>query len=225
MTWQLKVMRIYVLQGSQEPTHFIWQGHLIPQHIEHNRLTAISLNNTLDGNTEVVIKDGVKEETVKEETPKQDDGKQDATKQDAAKQDDLLLKEMEESNSWMRLAFQLYFGWFALQFTINAIAMSWLFNYKGSMPMFAGWVFFVFIVWNLMGTIGTLLVHKGLLDCDQRIREVIERLAQQVVNEDPASKPRSSTPRQSINAVFVLCAITMFMSLAFWTILSAELNR
>src|SRR5687767_10801423 len=35
----------------------------------------------------------------------------------------LLLKELEESNNWARLVLQLYFGWFALQFTVNGFAI------------------------------------------------------------------------------------------------------
>src|ERR1700730_8089321 len=83
----------------------------------------------------------------------------------------LLVKEMEEINNWARLAFQMYFGWFALQFTVNGVAMGWLFTNKGPMPTFARLVFAILLGWNLMGTITTLVIRKHILDCDSRIRE------------------------------------------------------
>jgi|SRR4030095_6838889 hypothetical protein len=131
----------------------------------------------------------------------------------------LLLQEMEETNNWARLALQLYFGWFALQFTVNGVAMGWLFTYHGPMPWFASLIILVFVGWNVIGAIGTVLVYKGLANCDARIDELIETLAKHISAEDYWSKPRSPIPRSMLNAVFTFCAITMFVSLGFWLIL------
>jgi hypothetical protein len=133
----------------------------------------------------------------------------------------LLLKEMEETNHWVRLAFQLYFGWFALQFTVNAVAMGWLFAYKGSLiPAVARLIFFIFVGWNLMGTITTFLIRKHMLACDRRIQEVLEGLTRHRVPEGHYSDPQSPVPRNAIKTVFILCAITMFISLSFWMTLA-----
>jgi|SRR6266850_1721498 len=138
---------------------------------------------------------------------------------DAVKPTALLLKEMEEINNWVRLGVQLYFGWFALQFTVNGVATGWIFTYKGTMPSFARFVFLIFIGWNLMGTITTFYFHKHILDCDQRIRDIIDVLTRQHLTEAANFKPRSPIPREAINTVFFLCAATMLMSLVFWTAL------
>ena len=181
-------MEVYVFQGYLEPDPYVRQGNLGHSYIADGQQDAASPNSARNQDTEAV------------------------------KQTALLLKEIDETNNWARLAFQLYFGWFALQFTINALAISWLFTPRSSMPTFANSAFLIFIGWNLMGTIGTLLVHKGLLACDLRISEVTERLDQNHVTEVPDSRPRSPMPRQAINQVFGLCAITMLMSLGFWII-------
>src|SRR2546430_10361876 len=89
---------------------------------------------------------------------------------EAAKQEALLLKEMEETNNWARLGAQLYFGWFALQFTVNGIAIGWL-TQSAIKPPFNRLVFAIFIGWNLMGTITTFFIRKHILDCDSRITE------------------------------------------------------
>ena len=137
----------------------------------------------------------------------------------------LLLKDLEETNSWARSGFRLFFGWFAWQFTVNAAAIGWLFIYKGPLPALARMVYAMFIGWNLLGTIGTLLVHKSLHDCDLRIKEVIERLTQDHRPVDPSWKPRSAIPLQAINAVFIFCAVSTFMSMSFWTIVFVTQSR
>ena len=132
----------------------------------------------------------------------------------------LLLKELEETNNWARLALQLYFGWFALQFTVNGFAMGWIFTYKGSMPWFASLVYLVFIIWNLMGTIVTVLLYKELVYGDLRIQDLIETLVKpDPTDQDSSFRPGSPVPRRAISLVFGFCVVTMFISLAFWIIL------
>jgi hypothetical protein len=134
----------------------------------------------------------------------------------------LLLKEMDEVNNWARLSHQMYFTWFGLQFTINALAMSWLFSEKGLNPKFATPVLLMFVGWNLMGLVGTLVVRRGLLNCDQRIGLIMERLISYEGAAAPGLDARSPVPRSSIHVMFILCAITMLMSLSFWTILAVR---
>jgi hypothetical protein len=132
----------------------------------------------------------------------------------------LLVKELEETNNWARLVLQLYFGWFALQFTVNGVAMGWLFRYTGPMPWFASLVFLVFAGWNLMGMIGTVLVYKGLVEGDVRLQEVTESMSQlHSYDHDSRPRARSPMPRGPISIVFGFCAVTMFISLAFWIVL------
>jgi hypothetical protein len=132
----------------------------------------------------------------------------------------LLIKELEETNNWARLVLKLYFGWFALQFTVNGFAMGWLFTYRGPMPWFASLVFLVFIGWNLMGTIGAVMFYKSLVEGDLRIQEVIETMVELHLYEgDFRPTPRSLMPRRPISIVFGFCVVTTFMSLAFWIVL------
>jgi hypothetical protein len=142
---------------------------------------------------------------------------------EADKQDSLLLKEMEEINSWARLAFQLYFGWFALQFTVNGVAMGWLFTHSGPLSRFAPLIFGVFILWNLMGTIATVFIRKYLIAYDLRIAEALEALIRRHPTDGSLLKPQSPVPRQAINTVFGFCAATMIVSLLFWATLEVML--
>ena len=106
--------------------------------------------------------------------------------------DSLLTKEMEETNNWARLGFQMYFGWFALQFTVNAVAVGWFFS-KGPVPMlsYTRMVFVLFAGWNLMGTITTFVIRNHIVICDLRIREVIEILTQRRLSDGDDLKARS----------------------------------
>ena len=132
----------------------------------------------------------------------------------------LLLKELEESNNWARLVLQLYFGWFALQFTVNGFAIGWLVTRTGSLPWFGSLVFLVFVGWNLMGAIGTVLVYKGLAGGDLRMKQVIEATHKiDQTGEHTWLRPQSSMPRAAIRTVFVFCVVTMFISLAFWIVM------
>ena len=137
---------------------------------------------------------------------------------DAAERASLLsLKEIEEINSWARSGFRLFVGVFAWQFSINVVAMVWLYN-RGPAPTFSRWLYALFIGWNLLGTIGSLLVQKSFHDGDLRIERVIEGLTRRDENGELAAKPRSAIPMRAINTVVVFFAVAMFASFAFWTI-------
>ena len=129
----------------------------------------------------------------------------------------LLLREFEEANNWARLALQLYFGWFALQFTVNGIAMGWLFTRTGPLPWFSSLIFLVFVGWNLMGAIGTVMVYKSLATGDLRMKHVIEAMAKSdQTNQQVWPRPRSAMQQKPISVVFGFCVVTMFISLFFW---------
>lgn len=133
---------------------------------------------------------------------------------------EMLIKEIDESNNWARLGLQLYFGWFALQFTVNGVAVGWLFTRTGgTLPWFARLVFLVFILWNLMGMIVTELLYKSLAETDRRIKQVIETMIKFYRIADPGFYPRSPMPRTWIRTVFRFCVTTMLISLLFWTVL------
>lgn len=133
----------------------------------------------------------------------------------------LLVKEFDETNNWARVAFQLYFGLFALHLIINALAMGLLIGGRSFDPAYANGVLSMLVGWNLLGFIGTLFVYKGLSDSNLRIGEIIEELTRY----DAAAarfESRSPVPQQALNTVFVVCAVTLFFSLAFWAIQLAE---
>lgn len=131
--------------------------------------------------------------------------------------DTLLLKEMEETNNWARLGSQLYFGWFTLLLTVNGVAIVWLFTSNRAMPSFAPFVFFMFVVLNLMGTLATIFVGRYLLECDRRIQEVIEMLTHHET-EDLWSRSQSPIPRQAVKILFGFTTIALIMLLVFWVI-------
>jgi hypothetical protein len=137
----------------------------------------------------------------------------------ATKLDNLLLADMEQANDWARLAFQLYVGWFALQFIVNGAAMGLLFNYREPpVSKLALLIFVMFILWNLMGVIGALLVRKILREADVRSTDVTKRLSKHQGSEDDCPAPQSPVPRRAIDPVLIVCSVVSLLSLALWTI-------
>ena len=130
----------------------------------------------------------------------------------------LLLKEIDETNTWARTGFQLYFGSFTLLLTVNVLSAGWLFTRTGGMPRFTFLLFFVFIGLNLMGTIMTYRLRREMLYSDDRIACIIDSLAPDVT-EDINSRPLSPMPREACNIAFFFAGATSFMLLVFWTVL------
>lgn len=137
----------------------------------------------------------------------------------SANLDTLLLREIDETGNWARLAFQLYFGWFALQFAVNGIAIGWLLGHGGPLPSFAKVIFSLFIGWNLIGIIATALVHKSLVGSDRRIKEVIQTMARGDLTDKDSWARQSSLPLLTLGIAFAGCGVTLILALAFWLIL------
>jgi hypothetical protein len=133
----------------------------------------------------------------------------------------LLLKEFDEANIWGRLVVQLYFGFFAVQFTVNGVAISWLFTHAGEKwPPYTSLVYLLFVGWNLMGTIGTVLVLKGLAEGDRRMKRVMEEVFEtNYADQNSSDRPRSAMPYRAISIVFSFCVATLLLSLLFWIVM------
>lgn len=123
----------------------------------------------------------------------------------------LLLKELDEIYDWARLACQVCFALCILFLAINAVAIGWLTS--SNRPF----VFFLFIVINAVGTLTVIFLGKYLLQCDQRVREVIWMLTQHHETDDPYSWPRSTIPRTAIKILFSFTAFALIMLLVVWT--------
>ena len=134
-----------------------------------------------------------------------------------AKTNSLLMKEFEEANNWARLVMQLYFAWFGLQFTINSIAIGWVAARTGPMP--SKLIPLVLVGWNLMGTIGTVMVYKGLAAGDKRMKRVMEAMAKSDQIDYSRPTPQSPMPLNPISVVFGFCIGTMLISLLFWIVI------
>jgi hypothetical protein len=134
-------------------------------------------------------------------------------------QDVLLLKEMDETNNWARIGFQLYFGVFTLLLTVNVLSAGWLFTRTGGIAPFTFLLFLVFIALNLMGTIMTYRMRREMLDSDDRIADIIYSLTPRVDTEDDNSRPVSPMPRGAFNIAFFFAGATSFLLLIFWTVL------
>ena len=127
----------------------------------------------------------------------------------------LLSKEIEESNSWARVGFQVYFGWFALQFSVNALAAGWLLA-RDAVAHFS-LACLLLICWNLLGGFVTVLAYKALAARDERTVELLAVLNRHYRTSDLHIEAGSPMPRSSFAAIFALCAVTMFVSFVFWT--------
>jgi hypothetical protein len=124
---------------------------------------------------------------------------------------DLLLKEVDEIYDWARLGCQLCFALCTLFLAINAVAIGWLTT--SNRPF----VFFLFIVFNVVGALTTIFLGKYLLQCDQRVREVIWLLTQHRETDDPWSWPRSAVPRTAIKILFSFTAFALIVLVVVWT--------
>jgi hypothetical protein len=142
-----------------------------------------------------------------------------APNSEAGNPEALLLKEIDETNAWARSGAQLYFGCFTLLLTVNGLGTGWLFTHNGRMPPFTFLLFFVFIGLNLMATIVTFRIRREMLDCDERIADVIDILTAHVVTEDTNSRPLSPMPREAFKIAFFFAGGTLLLLLIFWTVL------
>lgn len=227
----MKVRKIHVRPGYLVADQRVWQASPgVTYQIVDEQPTAISLIDLSASNTDNVQQDTAQQVTTQQDTNTQDTVKQDSDKQDKEKQDRdkheaLLLKEMDEINHWARLGCQLYFGWYAVQFTANGFATGWLFTRAGGVPPFANSVFLALIGTNLLGLIGTLLSLKNLLAYDLRLKDVLGRLTLHHGSESQSFPPLSPMPRQQINMVFGLCAVILFMAMAFWAVMLVQYAR
>jgi hypothetical protein len=125
----------------------------------------------------------------------------------------LLLKETDEINNWARLGSHLYFGLFTVLLIVNGIAIAWLSTSNRAS------VFFMFILFNLIGALATILVVKYLLQCDRRIEELIGILSRHHETKDSWSGPKSAIPKQEVKILFGFAAFALVVLLIFWTVL------
>lgn len=84
----------------------------------------------------------------------------------------LILKEQDELNSWNRTVCQIYFAWYTAFFTLNCIAMTWIFandalHKAGSVYVFEGFAF-----WNILGIASTGFVLLYVIQSSRRISEI-----------------------------------------------------
>ncbi|HEY0097606.1 MAG TPA: hypothetical protein VGB76_01520 [Pyrinomonadaceae bacterium] len=168
---------------------YVWQGLISTDQRAYDQLTAIAPNNA---------------------------GGRPAR---SGRQNALLFKELEENNRWARLGANIYFGWFTLLLIINVIAAIWLFTYRGVRPPYARLVFLLIIGMNLTGTVVTFFIRKHMLDCDRRIKGVLEELRQEPAAIGAYDEPQSPVPRQVVNVMFAFTGVIFFMLFLFWMIL------
>ena len=131
---------------------------------------------------------------------------------------DLLLKEIDEINDWSRLGCHLCFGFCTLFLAVNGVAIAWFTTSNRT------FLFLVLILLNFAGALGTVLVGKYLLECDQRIRDVIWILSEHDRTDDPWSVPQSAIPRKAIKTLFGITASALITLLIFWTVVFVTAN-
>lgn len=127
----------------------------------------------------------------------------------------LLSKEIDEINNWARIGFQVYFGWFALQFSVNALAAGWLLARNAPAQHFT-LACLLLISWNLLGALMTVLVYKALAAMDARHVELLAVLNRHYRTSDLQAESQSPLARASFPVLFGVSAVTMFVSAFFW---------
>ena len=128
----------------------------------------------------------------------------------------LLLTEIAEASNWARLGFQVYFGWFALQFTVNAVAVGWLIGRDAPQPWLFNLACLLLMGWDLLGAIMTVLVYKALAGKDERTVELLAVLNRHYQTSNLQVESQSPMPRKSFALIFGFCGLTMFVSFFFW---------
>jgi hypothetical protein len=136
----------------------------------------------------------------------------------------VLLKDLDQTNSWARLCFELQFRWFTLLLEINAVAIAWIIFARDKPYSYSTVVCFSLIVLNLVGIMASVMVLKYVLDCDRRILGVNERLTCCYQSKDPYSKPHSAVPKQAAKLLFGFAGGVLLLLLIVWAILLGTLG-
>lgn len=139
----------------------------------------------------------------------------------------LLIKEMDETNSWARAGLQAFYSWFTIALTADVLALGWLIvNLKPETP--AGLVrliFLVFIAWNLLGFFSIFRFYRNLQDFGRRSQVIVDTLHYRLKIQDLGPASESPVPQKALRGTFLYCALALATITVFWVVTFIYVER
>jgi hypothetical protein len=131
----------------------------------------------------------------------------------------LLLKEQDELHHWTRTVAQTYFAWYTVFLTLNGVALTSTFGH-GTMsanPRIQSYSFAVFSLWNLLGVVATIAIHRSAGQTQARMT-AINSLLMEGINAAGASV-KSAVPIAVLRVAYVTNSIALLSLFVTWLIL------
>jgi hypothetical protein len=130
----------------------------------------------------------------------------------------LLTAEMSELNNWTRTWITVYATWYVMTFTVNSLAIGWLFAYHDSVVSVIQWarsVFTLIAFWDLLGAAGAWKIREFYIYSDDRISSILGLLSTNKVRG-----AKSPLPRKAATLVYALTALSILVYAAAWVALA-----
>jgi hypothetical protein len=143
----------------------------------------------------------------------------------AALRESLLLKQYEEINRYIRSTCQLTMAWYTFFITGNLIASGWLFSegVKGDRmpPLYVGIVSGLFIVINVLSTIGFSELIPHLKETDQQLVAILKKLRCPPIKKkaDKKAKLVPPCPHELYIKLLKYYRLSLLAVTAFWVLL------
>jgi hypothetical protein len=124
----------------------------------------------------------------------------------------LLMKEQEELNNWVRITLQIYFAWYCVFLTVNGTGLAALSPAKPGLKF----AYFLFALWNALGIIVGFYVASYVRKSNARINNIYQSL---IPLQEQAIRPQSPLPSKTALGAIILDTIAMLSLLIAWTCL------
>jgi len=130
----------------------------------------------------------------------------------------LILRELDDSYSWMRTLGQFMIAWYSFFVTANVAILGWKFT-KGTTINFPPLWFYFFYLLSIFGTLVVILTAIYFTTAERRNRSLISRL-NQLGHLSPDLAMQPSFPLPFIQVGFFLMALGLLVLLVIWIMAS-----
>jgi hypothetical protein len=122
----------------------------------------------------------------------------------------LLLKEQEELNNWLRTSLQIYFTWYCVFLTVNGAGLAALLPPK----LGEGPAYILFAFWNILGIVVSIFVFGYVNESHKRVNAICENL---VRHNKHTLMPKSPIPAKTALGAIILDTAAMLSLFIAWT--------
>jgi hypothetical protein len=136
----------------------------------------------------------------------------------------LLLREFEDTQNWMRIGIQIYFGWYAFFFTLNGAAAALLFSGANSLARTAPLVRILaiaFTVWSILSVISAFAVLCYFVQRCQRLKQIMLYLSSQL-DSGEVMRPNSPVSHVTFAIIFGITVVTITCLAVLWVLVAVR---